>query len=354
MDLRNAAVTLLCLAVVLGLGAVCVSAEESPGAEAHVITVEKAVELAGDNNLALQAARLELQHAEKQLIKAQADAAVTPSPVALRQAEVEVEVQRILLEQARSQVDLEVRSAYYGVLSQMQKKAIAEKSLAQAEEHLEIITTKAKEGLATKLDLVNAEKNAIQAKAALEAASAEEELAVLELKRVIGLAYSEPISIELSEVEPEPIDLSPEKVVERVLASSLELLRLQWALEISQLQEESARNEYTAPLLKDIYTNRRMKAELDLRQATRSVYLEAKRAWNNLKQAQSRVKLAEKELEAAQENYRITKSRFDGGLEIPNNLLRAQIDLTSAEHALVTAIFEYNLARIRLLNLMGE
>ena len=330
------------------------SAEESPGAEVYVITAEKAVELAGDNNLALQAARLELQHAEKQLIKAQADAAVTPSPVALRQAEVEVEAQRLLLEQTKSQVDLEVRSAYYGVLSQMRKRAIAEKSLAQAEEHLEIITTKAREGLATKLDLVNAEKNAIQAKAALEAATAEEEVAVLELKRVMGLAYSDPISIEASEIEPEPIELSPEEVVEKVLASSLELLRLQWALELSQLQEESARNEYTAPLLKDIYTNRRMKAELDLRAATRRVYIEAKRAWNNLKQAQDRVKLAEKELEAAQENYRITKNRFDGGLEIPNNLLRAQIDLTSAEHALVTAIFEHNLARIRLLNLMGE
>ena len=143
-------------------------------------------------------------------------------------------------------------------------------------------------------------------------------------------------------------------MVERVLANSLDLLRLQWALEVSQLQEESARNEYTAPLLRDIYTNRRMKAELDLKDATRNVYLDAKRAWNNLKQAQSRVRLAEKELEAAQENYRITKNRFDGGLEIPNNLLRAQIDLTTAEHALVSAIFEYNLARIRLLNLMGE
>ncbi len=352
--MRNAAVCLLCLVLALGMGTACLSAEELPGAETYVITVEKALELASDNNLALQAARLELQHAEKQLIKAHADAAVNPSPVALRQAEVEVEIQRLLLEQTRSQVDLEVRSAYYAVLSQMQKKAIAEKSLAQAEEHLEIIKTKAQQGMATKLDLVNAEKNVIQSKAALEAAAAEEELAVLNLKRVIGLGYSQPITIEPPEVAQEPIGLSPEEVVERVLASSLELLRLQWALELSQLQEESARNEYTAPLLKEIYTNRRMKAELDLREATRRVYLEAKRAWNNLKQAENQVKLAEKELEAAQENYRITKNRFDGGLEIPNNLLRAQIALTSAEHAVVTAIFEYNLARIRLLNLMGE
>ena len=210
MDVRNAAtvVVLACLALALGLGAVGAAAEESPGAEVYVITVEQAVELAKDNNLALQAARLDLQHAEKQLIKP-ADAAVTPSPAALRQAEVAVEAQKLLMEQARSQVDLQVRSAHYAVLSQTQKRAIAEKNVAQVEEQLEIITTKSKEGLATKLDLVNAERSVIQAKAALEAALAEEELAVLDLKRVIGLAYSEPISIELSEIEPEPIELSP-------------------------------------------------------------------------------------------------------------------------------------------------
>ena len=111
-----------------------------------------------------------------------------------------MEAQKLLMEQARSQVDLQVRSAYYAVLSQTQKRAIAEKNVAQVEEQLEIITTKSKEGLATKLDLVNAERSVIQAKAALEAALAEEELAVLDLKRVIGLAYSEPISIELSEI----------------------------------------------------------------------------------------------------------------------------------------------------------
>ena len=71
----------------------------------------------------------------------------------------------------------------------------------------------------------------------MDAATAEEEVAVLELKRVMGLAYSDPISIEASEIEPEPIELSPEEsVVEKVLASSLELLRLQWAPEFSQLQ----------------------------------------------------------------------------------------------------------------------
>ena len=93
---------------------------------------------------------------------------------------------------------------------------------------------------------------------------------------------------------------------------------------------------------------------LDLKEATRAIYLQAKQAWYSFTQAENRVQLSEKELEAAEENYRIVKTRFDGGLEIPNSLLRAQIGLTSAQHAAVAAIFEHNLARIRLLNLMGE
>ena len=344
----------VCLVAAMVLVPTLVTAEQTPAEEVLAITVDKAVEIANDNNLALALARLEVEHAEKQLTKAQADAALAPSPVAIRQAEVVVETQELLLKQARRQVDLQVRSAYYTAISKMQQRVIAEESLDQVEQQLKIITAKHEEGLATKLDLISAEKSVLQAQGSLESALAEEELAVLELKRVMGLAYTEPIAIEPADALTEPIELSPEQVVSKVLANSLDLIRLQWALEISQMQEESARNEYTAPLIKDIYANRRMKAELDLKEATRAIYLQAKQAWYSFTQAENRVQLSEKELEAAEENYRIVKTRFDGGLEIPNSLLRAQIGLTSAQHAAVAAIFEHNLARIRLLNLMGE
>ncbi|NMB12555.1 MAG: TolC family protein [Firmicutes bacterium] len=350
---RKAAAVWVCLAVATLLHA-SVWAEETPAAEVIAITMDKAIEVAYDSNLALRMARLELDHAEKQLVKAQADAALAPSPVGLRQAEVAVETQKLLLEQTRRQVDLQVRSAYYAAISKTQQRAIAEKNLDQVQEQLMIITAKQDEGLATKLDVVNSEKGLLQAQGSLDSALAEEELAVLELKRVMGLPYTDKISVEPSDTLIESVELLPEQVVEKVLTNSLDLMRLQWALEISQMQEESARNEYTAPLIKDIYANRRMKAELDLKEATRNTYLQAKQAWNSLRQAEFHVELSEKELEAAEENYRITKVRFDGGLEIPNNLLRAQISLTSAQHGLVNAIFEYNLARIRLLNLIGE
>lgn len=350
---RKAAAVWVCLAVATLLHA-SVWAEETPAAEVIAITMDKAIEVAYDSNLALRMARLELDHAEKQLVKAQADAALAPSPVGLRQAEVAVETQKLLLEQTRRQVDLQVRSAYYAAISKTQQRAIAEKNLDQVQEQLRIIAAKQEEGLATKLDVVNSEKSLLQAQGSLDSALAEEELAVLELKRVMGLPYTDKISVEPSDTLIESVELLPEQVVEKVLTNSLDLMRLQWALEISQMQEESARNEYTAPLIKDIYANRRMKAELDLKEATRNTYLQAKQAWNSLRQAEFHVELSEKELEAAEENYRITKVRFDGGLEIPNNLLRAQISLTSAQHGLVNAIFEYNLARIRLLNLIGE
>mgnify|MGYP001048782757 FL=1 len=350
---RKATAVWVCLAVATLLHA-SVWAEETPAAEVIAITMDKAIEVAYDSNLALRMARLELDHAEKQLVKAQADAALAPSPVGLRQAEVAVETQKLLLEQTRRQVDLQVRSAYYAAISKTQQRAIAEKNLDQVQEQLRIIAAKQEEGLATKLDVVNSEKSLLQAQGSLDSALAEEELAVLELKRVMGLPYTDKISVEPSDTLIESVELLPEQVVEKVLTNSLDLMRLQWALEISQMQEESARNEYTAPLIKDIYANRRMKAELDLKEATRNTYLQAKQAWNSLRQAEFHVELSEKELEAAEENYRITKVRFDGGLEIPNNLLRAQISLTSAQHGLVNAIFEYNLARIRLLNLIGE
>ena len=351
---RKTATVLVFLAAALVLTQNWVFAEADQSVDVLVITADRALELAEEHNLSLTAARLDLEHAEKQLTKAQADAAIAPSPVALRQAEIALETQKLLLEQTRRQVELQVQNAYFGITSKMQQRAVAAKDLEQVEEQLRIITAKYGEGLATKLDLFNAEKSVLQASSSLEAAQAEEELGLLELKRVLGLSYTEDVSVEPSDAQIEPINLGADQVVEKVLKHNLELTRLQWTLEINQMQEESAKNDYTAPLIREIYTNRRMKAELDLKEATRSAYIQAKQAWNSLRQAEGKVALAEKELEAAEENYRITKTRFDGGLEIPNNLLRAQIGLTSAQYSVVTSRFEYNLARIRLSNLMGE
>ncbi|NMB24160.1 MAG: TolC family protein [Firmicutes bacterium] len=331
-----------------------VLAEAGQTEDALVITAKRALELADEHNLTLAGARLDVEYAEKQLTKAQADATISPSPVALRQAEIALETQKLLLEQTQRQVALQVQNAYFGATSKMQQRDIAMTNLEQVEEQLRIITVKYGEGLATKLDLFNAEKGVLQAKSSLEAAEAAAELSLLDLKRVLGLSYTENVCVEPADTLIEPVDLAMEQVVEKVLRHNLDLTRMQWNLEVSQMQEESAKNDYTAPLIREIHTNRRMKAELDLKEGTRLAYLQAKEAWNSLIQAEGMVAVAEKELEAAEENYRITKIRFDGGLEIPNNLLRAQIALTSAQHSVVTSKFEYHLARIRLLNLMGE
>ena len=169
----------------------------------------------------------------------------------------------------------------------------------------------------------------LEAQGSLEAAQAEEELALLEFKRVLGLPYTEEIRIEPSDVQIEPIDFSSEQVIEKVLKNDPELVRLQWALEISQMQEESAKNEYTAPLIKDMYTNRRMKAELDSK-GWQSYRLHPGQAdVEQQKQAENRVALAKKELEAAEENYRITKVRFDGGRDPQSPTCPDQLDVSS-------------------------
>lgn len=331
-----------------------VGAEETKPAEPIIITVDKALQLALDNNVSLAIARLELAYAQKQLTKAQADNALSASPVAIRQAEVAVETAQLSLKQTERQVRLDAQNAYYTAVNAIQQLAVAEKSLEQAKEQLRIIQAKFNEGLATKLDVFNAEKGVLQAENALEEARNSQELALLELKKVLGLSYTTEIKVEQPEAVVEPVKLTEAEVVEKVLANSLQLTRLQRALEIAQMQEENANNDYTAPLLKEIYANRRMKAELDLKEGTRAVYLQAKQAWNALQQAENGVELVQKELEMAQESYRITKVRFEGGLEIPNNLLRAQINLTQAESKAVKAVFDYNLAKTRLLNLVGE
>ena len=146
---------ILCI-LILGLlwGGASVWAEEAP--EPRVISIEQALALANEHSLVLGGARLDLEHAEKQLTKAKADATISPSPVALRQAEIAFETQKLLSLQTQRQVDLEVQNAYFGATSKKQQRDIANTNLQQVMEQFIIIEVKYKEGLATKLDVVNA------------------------------------------------------------------------------------------------------------------------------------------------------------------------------------------------------
>lgn len=80
---------------------------------------------------------------------------------------------------------------------------------------------------------------------------------------------------------------------------------------------------------------------------------EAERVLGQVKLAQARIELAQQAVQASQEDLRVVQDRYKLGVATMLDLLTSQANLVSAENGLVTARFDYQLARAELFALAG-
>jgi len=99
--------------------------------------------------------------------------------------------------------------------------------------------------------------------------------------------------------------------------------------------------------------NEKLAGLSELEDLKRKIEVEVKSEIFNLQSAYDRYLSHLKNLETAKENLKIAKERYNRGLLSHLELKDAQVSMTSAEIQKVKAIYDYNIARIKLLNLLG-
>ncbi len=97
-----------------------------------------------------------------------------------------------------------------------------------------------------------------------------------------------------------------------------------------------------------------MTARLTNRQQLLSIETEVRTAFASLREAEERIIASGKTVQTAEESVRLAKARLDSGSGIQLELLDSQVALTEAKTNRATALFDYSLARVQLLQAMGE
>lgn len=355
---RRTASWLVVAAVLLVAAASIVQA--APAAQPASRTGPLKLDLAGSIELALQsnpgyrATLLDLQYARMELTRAEADNALNASAVALRQAQAKVASAETAVGVRERQLRLDVQTAYFGALNADAGLELAKKSVEQAKDSLRIVKLKKGEGLATNLDVLNAEKILLQAENGLDEAEDAVALSYLNLARVLGVDLNAKLDLKDEDFEYHGLAIKDEEFAKRALDANFDLQQKRDSLEVAQMQAKFSANDYTAPLLAKMAANRGESAGLAVLEAEREVVAQVKGLINGLRQAEANLKLARKEQEIDAENFRVTKARYENGLEIPNNLFAAQIQLDKSRQTARQALFDYLLAKTRLLNYLGE
>ena len=285
------------------------------------------------------------------------------------------------LQATRNDVKLNVRRSYLTVLRAEDQIEVAKLAVQEAEERLRNARIEEAAGTKARIDVIRIEAQLAQAQSDLITATNQQALA----KQSLNNAMGRPIETEFQTAKvsglPEVPVVDPERVnlvaqgnrpEAKALTKTKEALALITRATERGLQPNitvginnkrnidaegfSAREQTTVgtlnlnwPIFDSGVTRAQVKqarqdevqAQIQLEQVRLGISLEVRQAITNMINAATRLTVADRQLAAAEENYRISKVRLAAGEGITLEITDALTQLTQARNAVVTARYDY-------------
>jgi outer membrane protein TolC len=288
---------------------------------------------------------------------------------------------RETLDAVRNDVKLTTRRSYLGVLRSEEQVQVAQQSLKEAEERLKNAKLELAAGTKAKIDVIRVEAQVAQAQSDLIAATNQRTLAKQSLNNMLG----RPIETDFQTQKINAVPQTPASSVDeldraaqstRPEAKALERTREALAF-IRRATERGLQPTLTAgvnlqknfdaegfsardqtvngsltmnwPIFDSGITRAQVgqarqdeeQAKIQLEQVKLGISLEVRQAMTNLINSAARLEVAERQLAAAEENYRIATVRLASGEGITLEITDALTQLTQARTGVVAARYDY-------------
>lgn len=290
-------------------------------------------------------------------------------------------------------VALEAKQAFFAVLRAEELIALNEERMAQAREQLGAAERRLQAGRATRSDVLRARLQLSNARQGLLSAEAQLRTAMYALGRVIGVAG--PVTAAPDEpLAPRPLALTLERMREIVLREAPSVVSTEANLGVAEAALSQARAQYfpslgvsggynwsnqefgleqgrtswntrinlSYPLFNGLQREaavdranaQLLVAESQAANAERQALAELERLVVALELAAEQLAILEESVEVAEEDYRVLRERYQLGAATILELVSSQIALTQAEHDLINARYDYQIARAELESLLGR
>jgi len=288
-------------------------------------------------------------------------------------------------------VVLNVKQAYFGVLQTLRLIHVAEETVSQMKQHLGRAQGFYQAGTRPKIDVTKAEVDLANAELGLIRAKNNYQVARVNLNNAMGLRESLTFAIEDS-LDFKPVEIRLEEILELSYAQRPEILQLKARQRSQEANVKLAQASYyptlsgTASYLyrgpepNDLYwdwtigatlsiplfsgfssPNQVAEARANLRnlQAQQedlklNIRLEAEQAFLGLKEADERIRVAEKAVAQAKENFDLATGRYQVGVGSPLEVTDAEVALANARANHIQALYDYKVAEARIEKAMGK
>ena len=313
-----------------------------------------------------------------------------------RLAVLGLDVARIRLAQARLDLILQVKEAYFGILSAEKIHEVAEQAVQQLQAQLDVAENFYRVGRCPKVDVLDAEVRLAEAMQQLIWAANDLRLSKARFNTILNRTMDQEVAV---------ADILSDQPYEKPYESCLKI-SLQNRPELMEAEKNVAKAEKEITLAKSAYypnvsisgnyyragddpdvggsdfvdrenwdvmaeatisffewgktryavnqkRTRLRQAKQTLQQMVDIVYLEVKTNYLNLQTAERNISVAQKSVESAEENFRISGERYRQQVATATEVLDAQTRLSQARTNHTKALVEFNVARARLIRAMG-
>jgi outer membrane protein len=313
-----------------------------------------------------------------------------------RLATLGLDVAGIELERTRLDLILQVKEAYFGVLSAEKIRGVAKQSVLQLQSQLEVAENFYRVGMSPKIDVLEAEVRLAEAEQQLVRSENDLRLAKARFNTILREPLDGPVEVE-DILSSNPYPGTYESSQEIAMQNRPELREAEKKVASAEQEITLAQSDYYPKVSLSANYNRAgdeptvegspyvdrenwdvvavatvslfewgktrsavnrqrarfRQAKEALDQVKESVRLEVKTAFLNLETAEKNIAVAQKSVASAEENFRISSERYKVQVATATEVLDAQTRLTQARTTYTNTLVDFNVAKARLLRAMG-
>jgi outer membrane protein len=292
----------------------------------------------------------------------------------------------------------EIHSAFWNYYKAEQIKDLIEENLKQTALHLEDTRNFLENGLVTRNDLLKLEVQYSNTELMKIDAENNVELARVAFNKAIGIELNSPSDLVIKEIKPSNYEYDFEEILAEAQKNRSDLKSLEYKIQASEENIDAARAGWfpSVFLYGDFYYSRpnqrilppedkfnetwdvgvslnwdlwnwgktsslttqaeenKFQAEMILSKLKDAVEIEVYQLYLNYKKSLDRINVIQKSIEQAEENYRITKEKYNSQLATSNDLIDAEVSVLQAKTNLTNALVDYELSRLTLEKTIGR
>lgn len=326
------------------------------------LSIEEAVKLGLKNNKSIKIAELDIE--KNQVISKKASSQWSNAPESSmvetkllsdgyykRKSDMAVKLSRSSKTLVEKKIELGIKNSYYELSRSIKDAEIKQKNVERVLEQLRIAEVKLKLGTGIKQEVLTAQAAVEEAKLMLANAQDDVKYKKMEFNKLLGISLNADVNLTedvISNVNLKKLgDINLSDKIKAAQKNRIEVIIAKEKSEVAQLyfdiiSKYSAKNTYD--YREANYENE--KASNELNDAMQNVELSVNNSYFTMQKAERAINVYQKNIESLNEAYRLSKLSYEAGVGVQVEVLNAQNMLYNAELSYVSALHNFNMARL--------